>query len=362
MAGVTNGYMVLGGKASGTTNITGNIEPRLFKIEDPSKWTEEQLREPPVLIEGWLHKGHLGMLTGSMKTCKSWALLELAICFAKGAKWLGRACSKSTVLYIDAEIQRAFWCSRTKAICHQNKLEYNDVMKERRIRPAFVAGKNIDATKLHRELMRLFKRGELNDVDVIIIDPIYQFYDEAWDENSNSDVAKLGRILREIAEFTGISILFAHHHTKGSQDGKRDIEKASGGGAFGRFVSSSLAITLIDEETSKFTLGWTTTNFRRSPKQVAYHEEFVWHITDEDPREAARNHRTIDEIMSCLPDEGLTSEHWFVACQEKFPNLSQRAFTDLRPKTRARAHYSPISKKWEPMSEELNLRALLKAS
>jgi RecA-family ATPase len=334
-----------------------SVQPRLFEIEDPNKWTDTQLELPPVLIEGWLHKSHLGMLTGSMKTNKSWTLLELAICFAKGLKWFNRECRQSTVLYIDAEIQRPFWRQRAEAICRQREIEYIDVIKEGRIRPAFVAGKNITATSIRLELERLFERGALDDVDVIVIDPIYQFYDESWDENGNSDMSKLGKILRAIAELTSVSILFAHHHSKGSQDGKRDIEKASGGGAFGRFVASSLAITLIDEESRKYTLGWTTTNFKPSPKQVAYRDEFEWRITDEDPKEAVKNHRTIDDIMSCLPDAGLTSEHWLAACREQF-DISDGAFEKLRPKAKkaGRCYLSKSSDKWEPTTSEIENR------
>jgi RecA-family ATPase len=335
-----------------------SVEPSLFEIENPLEWTDDDVKLPPVLIEGWLYKSHLGMLTGSMKTNKSWTLLELAICFAMRLPWLGRQCSTATVLYIDAEIQRPFWKRRASAICVQKELKFEDVMRDKRIRPAFVAGKNVTAGDLSRELERLFEKGALNDVDVIIIDPIYQFYDEAWEENGNSDISKLGKILRYIAELTGISILFAHHHTKGNQDGKRDIEKASGGGAFGRFVASSLAITLIDEESRKYTLGWTTTNFKPSPKQVAYRDEFEWRITEEDPKEAVKNHRTIDDIMAALPDDGLSSDSWLAACRQKF-EITDDAFEYLRPRSReaGRTHFVRIENAWKPTVSELEKRS-----
>jgi RecA-family ATPase len=335
-----------------------SVEEHLFEIEDPLEWTEEQIAlPPPILIDGWLHKGHLGMLTGSMKTNKSWTLLELAICFATGVECFGLKCRESAVLYIDAEIQRPFWRQRAVSVCRQRDLEYEGVMRKRLIRPAFVAGRNPNASELKHELERLFERGAMNDVDLIIIDPMYQFYEEAWDENGNSDMAKLGKILRSIAELTGISILFAHHHSKGSQEGKRDIEKASGGGAFGRFVASSLAITLIDEETHKYTLGWTTTHFPPSPKQVAYREEFQWRITDEDPKEAVRNHRTVDQIMAALPDDGATSDVWLEACREEF-EISDDAFKTLRSNARRteRIHFTKIDNKWKPTVSELEAR------
>jgi len=320
-------------------------------------WTAEQLELPPVLIENWLHKGHLGILTGSAKTNKSWSLLELAICHATGGKWMGqRRCEKATVLYIDAELQRPFWHRRVRWICEQQGLVYDEVMRERRIRPAFVAGKTPNAGDLQRELNRLFHNGTLSEYHLIIIDPIYQFYDDQWIENDNSDMAKLGKILRAIAEMTGISVVFAHHHTKGSQDGKRDIEKAAGGGSFGRFVAASVAVTLLDENTHKYSIGWTTSHFPPTPKVVAYREEFLWRVTDEDPN--SKPTFTVDQKMSVLESRGATSEEWFEACADNFSGISFESFKTLRARARKdkRADINKSDQKWYPTQEELNQR------
>jgi RecA-family ATPase len=110
------------------------------------------------------------------------------------------------VLYIDAEIQKPFWKKRVEALCKKRGLGVKDVMQTRRIRPAFVAGKEVSATKLKAEFERLYERGELSGVDLVIIDPIYQFYDPEWQENRNEDMAKLGQCLRFISELTGVSI------------------------------------------------------------------------------------------------------------------------------------------------------------
>jgi hypothetical protein len=233
------------------------------------------------------------------------------------------------VLYVDAEIQRPFWKLRMEALCRKRGLTFNEVMKTGLIRPVFVRGRQVSASALRIELERLFERGKLADIGMIVLDPIYQFYDETWLENDNSDIEKLGRILLAISELTQISIMFAHHHTKGSQDGKRDIEKSSGGGSFGRFVASNLAITLLDEATMKFTLGWTCTNFPPQARQVAYREEFGWRITDEDPKTAKKANHSIDAIMACLPHDGVRSVVWLDLCKEQFP-VSPDAFKTVR--------------------------------
>jgi RecA-family ATPase len=337
-----------------------SITPRIFDIEDPMDWTNDDIALPPVLIDGWLHKGHVGMLTGSMKTNKSWSLMELAICHAMELQWFGRQCHKAKVLYIDAEIRRPFWRQRMGYLCQQRGLSFEDVFSKRVIKPAFVAGNVPNISALRTELERLFNRGELSEYDLIIVDPIYQFYNDDWDENANSDMAKLGRVLRGITELTGVSLIFAHHHTKGNQDGKRDIEKASGGGAFGRFVQSGLAITLVDDAASQYTLGWTTSNFPPTPKQVAYRREFSWEITDEDPKNVGKKILTVDDIVDCLPNEGARSETWLELCRDKH-EVSDKAFEALRARAKRdeRVYMSPIGKTWQPTASELERRGAI---
>jgi hypothetical protein len=330
--------------------------PPLFTIADLSALVREDPELPPVLIEGWLHKSSIGMLTGSMKTNKSWTLMDLLIALATELRWFERKCTQSTVLYFDAEIDRPFWQKRFRALCKQRGLDPQKVADAGRILPVFIAGKDITIASLEKELRKMHERGELDNVDLIIIDPIYQLYDPLWQENRNDDMAKLGKCLRFISEFSGIGTVFAHHHTKGSQDGKRDIEKASGGGSFGRFVASSLAITHVgDEDSNKFTLGWTTSHFQRSPKQVAVRDGFQWIITDEDPKTVERKVYTIDQLMAALPDEEATSERWL-----ELSGIPQGEFESLRPKAKkdGRVYKSQLSGKWEPTSKELERRGV----
>ena len=328
------------------------VTPRLFKVTDLSELVKVDPILPPVLIDGWIHKGSIGMVTGSTKSNKSWTLIDLAICLAMELEWFGRQCKKSTVLYFDAEIQKAFWQKRFRILCDQRGLDPQAVADTLGIKPAFIAGKHISVIALAEELNRMHERGELDDVDLIIIDPIYQFYAEQWDENKNSDIAKIGKFLRFIAEFSDVGTIFAHHHTKGNQEGKRDIEKASGGGSFGRFIASSLAITHIgDEDSNKYTLGWTTSHFKPSPKQVAVREDFVWRTTDEDPKEAARKDLpTPFELASLLPTDGLKSSEWLQLAQETWPNMNLEDMNHIGPKCGQIVRFSKKDgDKWFPV-------------
>jgi hypothetical protein len=159
--------------------------------------------------------------------------------------------------------------------------------------------------------------------------------------------AKQKLVASKCSSFRGVL-----HHTKGNQDGKRDIEKASGGGSFGRFIATSLAITHIgDEDSNKYTLGWTTTHFKPSPKQVAVRENFVWCITDEDPKDAARKDLpTPFELASLLPVGGLKSSEWLQLAQETWRSMNQEDMKEIRPRCGQMVRFSKKDgDKWFPV-------------
>src|SRR5690554_6266406 len=66
----------------------------------------------PALIEGILRKGHKMLISGSSKAGKSFLLMQLAIALAKGREWLGFKCKKSSVLYVNLEIDSASCINR----------------------------------------------------------------------------------------------------------------------------------------------------------------------------------------------------------------------------------------------------------
>jgi hypothetical protein len=193
--------------------------------------------------------------------------------------------------------------------------------------------------------------GKLDDIDAIIIDPIYQLYEPQWQENRNEDMAQLGKYLRSLAELSQIAVVFAHHHSKGGQEGKRDIEMASGGGTFGRFVAANLAISYAGtDKTSKYKLGWTASHFPKQDDEVWERDGVIWNKTDEDPAKIGRANFQISDIMAYLPNEGLSSHDWLKACRADL-DISDTAFETVRAQA-SKAGFILHSKKggdkWRP--------------
>ena len=64
---------------------------------------------PEELIEGVLRRGHKMLISGSSKARKSVLLMELSIAITEGKAWLGFPCSKGRVLYVNLQIDIAYF-------------------------------------------------------------------------------------------------------------------------------------------------------------------------------------------------------------------------------------------------------------
>ena len=183
-----------------------------------------ELAEP--LIEGILRKGHKMLIAGPSKAGKSFALIELSIAIAEGRKWLGWQCTKGRVLYVNLELDRASCLHRFKDVYtslrwQPESLENIDIWNLR--------GKSVPMDKLAPKLIR---RASKKDYIAVIIDPIYKVI--TGDENSADQMANFCNQFDLVCTELGCAVIYCHHHSKGSQGGKKSMDRASGSGVFAR--------------------------------------------------------------------------------------------------------------------------------
>ena len=70
------------------------------------------LPKPPELVKGILHQGSKMVIGGGSKSFKTWTLLDLAVSVAAGVPWWGFETTKGRALYVNFEIQDAFFRDR----------------------------------------------------------------------------------------------------------------------------------------------------------------------------------------------------------------------------------------------------------
>jgi RecA-family ATPase len=207
-----------------------------------------ELSEP--LIDNVLRKGHKMLLAGPSKAGKSFALIELCIAIAEGRKWLGWSCTRGKILYVNLELDRASCLHRFKDV--YDKLGYLP-QNISNIDIWNLRGKSIPMDKLAPKLIR---RAAKKDYIAIVIDPIYKVI--TGDENSADQMALFCNQFDKVCTELGCAVIYCHHHSKGSQGGKRSMDRASGSGVFARdpdalldLIELELTEEIITQEENK---------------------------------------------------------------------------------------------------------------
>lgn len=192
----------------------------------------------PSLIEGVLRQGHKMLLAGPSKAGKSYALIELCAAIAEKSKWLGFECSQGRVMYVNLELDRASCLHRFKEVYAALRLAPDNIDK---IDIWNLRGRTVPMDKLAPKLIR---RASKKDYIAIIIDPIYKVI--TGDENSADQMAKFCNQFDKICAELGCAVIYCHHHSKGSQGGKRSMDRASGSGVFARDPDALLDLTALE--------------------------------------------------------------------------------------------------------------------
>lgn len=180
----------------------------------------------PCLISGILRQGHKMLIAGPSKAGKSFLQIEMCIAIAEGRKWLNWQCTKGRVMYVNLELDRASCLHR-----------FRDVYEAMGIQPANLSnidiwnlrGKSVPMDKLAPKLIR---RAAKKDYIAIVIDPIYKVI--TGDENSADQMANFCNQFDKVCTELGCAVIYCHHHSKGSQGGKKSMDRASGSGVFAR--------------------------------------------------------------------------------------------------------------------------------
>lgn len=205
-----------------------NLADVLFNLPD---YAEE-------LIEGILRQGHKMLLVGPSKSGKSFSLIELCIAIAEGTKWMGRQCKQGDVLYVNFELDRASCLHRFKDVYQTLGLVPNNANR------IFVWNLRGKTPALDQLVPKLIRRAEKKKYIAVVVDPIYKVI--TGDENSASEMAKFCNQFDKIADALGASVIYAHHHSKGAQGGKKSMDRASGSGVFARDPDALLDMIELD--------------------------------------------------------------------------------------------------------------------
>ena len=215
-----------------------SINDNLPDFENLADYYDNPPDLAPPLIDGILRKGHKMLLAGPSKAGKSFALIELAIAIAEGKRWFGFDCAQGKVMYANLELD--------KASCYHRFIDVYESLgykpdNAKNIEIWNLRGKSVPMDKLAPKLIR---RAAKKDFTAIIIDPIYKVL--TGDENSADQMAAFCNQFDKLCTELGCAVIYCHHHSKGSQGGKRSMDRASGSGVFARDPDALLDLTELN--------------------------------------------------------------------------------------------------------------------
>ena len=206
-------------------------------ITDPDKLPEL----PAQLIEGIVYRGGKVLVAGASKSGKSWLLIELAMAVATGSEWIGYQCAKGRVLFINLEIPEPQFMRRVYRIVDELSLDRNVVQSNLDI--ANLRGKVSDIAVLVDVLLEKISEGTY---DLVIVDPAYKV--QPGSENEAESITRFCNQLDRLASGLGCSIAYSHHHPKGSQAGRKALDRASGSGVFARDADAIVDMIELEQD------------------------------------------------------------------------------------------------------------------
>lgn len=265
------------------------VNDDLPEIKSARDMFDNPTPEPPAIIDGVLRKGAKMICTGDSKSGKTCLLTNLAICIAEGWDWLSHKCMQGKVLYINMEVMQSDF-----------EIRYRSVYKAYE-KPATEQGKeNFEfwnlrgkAETLEKLAPKIIRRCRDKDYLAIIVDPIYKV--QGGDENSAEAIGKFCALFDKIAEETGASMIYVHHHAKGASGTKKAMDRGSGSGVFSRDADAIIdfsglvldsnakellrALVNTEDEPIPLRMEIVLRSFR-SPAPVNMFFEFPLHVID----------------------------------------------------------------------------------
>lgn len=252
-----------------------HIEDLNDELPDPESLIDFWEDMPPLapeLIKGVLRQGHKMLIAGPSKAGKSFALINMSIAIAEGHNWFGWECTQGKVLYVNLELDRASCLHRFRDVYQAMGIEARNISN---IDIWNLRGKTVPMDKLAPKLIRrAYKKGYI----AVIIDPIYKVL--TGDENSADQMAHFTNQFDKVATELGSSVIYCHHHSKGSQGGKKSMDRASGSGVFARDPDALIDLVELEltDEIRKQQINSTTAKiYQDAINQMnrPYMEQFV---------------------------------------------------------------------------------------
>lgn len=163
---------------------------------------------PPDVVEGFIPGQAAILLSGPGGDGKSFAMLDLAVCVARGVPWLGLDARQCPVLIFDLENRKTRMRQRLRMVLHGHNLLNNPPP----VHLCFDVSERLDGES---GVLEIARQVETVGAGLVLLDSLVDFLGDV-DENSNPEMGHVAERLRAIAETTSASVVAIHHTPKHS--------------------------------------------------------------------------------------------------------------------------------------------------
>jgi len=303
---------------------------KLPPIISGDAFLHQNLVLPDELVAGLIHRGTLSEFAGGSKSFKTWILLNLGVSVASGEDFWQRETKQGRVLYLNFEIDAAFFQKRLREV---SRLITGDDKTIKSFDVWNLRGHCADIAKLAPQII---ERCRNEGYSLIIPDPIYKILG-GRNENSAGEMAEFLNHLDAMCIETGSAIVFGHHFAKGNAAGKEQIDRASGSGVFARHPDGIITLTKHEEDFA-FVVEATLRNLPPVPAFGVRWEYPVMLVDDEiDPKKLKQVggrpiKHTVSDVVSLL-DSPMTTAKWKAKALEE-AGIKRSTFYELVAKAK----------------------------
>ena len=168
------------------------------------------------LVENLITKGGMHFITAPPGGGKSWIAVDLVRACNEGSLWMGcLSVTKCNILYINEEMGIGRFFQRFFKLSH-GACENVHIMQKQMVK--------LDNAEHLADIVQYVKDHQ---IQIVILDTFVRVH--GYDENSNTDMAKLYDRMKGINE-SGAAIIALHHHKKGIHAGPVAHEAMRGAG------------------------------------------------------------------------------------------------------------------------------------
>lgn len=229
-----------------------------------------------IIENGLLSTGDIMVVGGGSKIGKSALVMNIGICLASGMSVFNkfRVPQKNTVTYLQGEIaERPLQDRLTRMMLGEPNL-YKTLGEFRLV--------SVKGAKLTQPDTwdRLSEALEHLETEVLILDPLYKFYE--GDENKVSDMVKFFDALDTLRDKHEMAVIVVHHHAKPSMMSRPGAMQLRGSSAIFDYGDTYLTLnrTDIKKPRSYVTVNYELRNAEEPPTMNLYRDPVsLWYQT-----------------------------------------------------------------------------------